>query len=247
MLFAHVLRGTSLVRIEVKEGDPCPADAVWIDLVAPTPGEDKLVESAIGVMVPTREEMAEIEISSRLYIENGARYMTATLLFNTETEKPGTTAITFIVAGNRLVTVRYDEPKPFSYLAGKLSKACAANTTGPSIMVELLDAILDVLAAVDVNLGAVHIRTRLRAQHVDDLRDFVGRAEPVHRNLLVHDLLGARREDRRVDLARRDGIDAHADADRSRTPSHASALPVPLSTSHRLRLRRDARASPRSR
>jgi magnesium transporter len=154
MLFAHLLRGTSLVRIEVKEGDPCPADAIWIDLVAPTPGEDKLVESAIGVMVPTREEMAEIEISSRLYIENGARYMTATLLFNTETEKPGTTAITFIVAGNKLVTVRYDQPKPFTYLAGKLSKACAANTTGPSIMVELLDAIIDRVADILEKLAA---------------------------------------------------------------------------------------------
>jgi magnesium transporter len=146
MLFAHVLRSSSLVRVEVKEGEPCPPDAVWIDLVVPTPGEDKIVEAAVGVMVPTREEMAEIEISSRLYIENGARYMTATVLYNTETEKPGTTAITFIIAGNKLVTVRYDEPKPFAYLAGKLSKACSVNATGPSVMVELLDAIIDRLA-----------------------------------------------------------------------------------------------------
>ena len=154
MLFAHVLRGSSLVRIEVKEGDPCPPDAVWIDLVAPTLGEDKIVESAIGVMVPTREEMAEIEVSSRLYIENGARYMTATVLYNTDTDKPGTTAITFIIAGSKLVTVRYDEPKPFSYLAGKLSKACAASTTGPSIMVELLDAIIDRVADILERLAA---------------------------------------------------------------------------------------------
>jgi magnesium transporter len=154
MLFAHVLRGASLVRIEVKEGEPCPPDAVWIDLVAPTIGEDRIVEQAIGVMVPTREEMAEIEISSRLYIENGARYMTATVMFNTDTDKPGTTAITFIIAGNKLVTVRYDEPKPFSYLAGKLSKACAATTTGPSIMVELLDAIIDRVADILEKLAA---------------------------------------------------------------------------------------------
>ncbi|MBY0531662.1 MAG: magnesium transporter CorA family protein [Xanthobacteraceae bacterium] len=154
MLFAHVLRGSSLVRIEVKEGEPCPPDAIWIDLVAPTAGEDKIVEAAVGVMVPTREEMAEIEVSSRLYIENGARYMTATVLYNTETDKPGTTAITFIIAGNKLVTVRYDEPKPFSYLAGKLSKACAANTSGPSIMVELLDAIIDRVADILERLAA---------------------------------------------------------------------------------------------
>ncbi len=154
MLFAHVLRGTSLERVEVKEGEACPPDAVWIDLVVPTIGEDKIVESAIGVMVPTREEMAEIEVSSRLYIENGARYMTATVLFNTDTDKPGTTAITFIIAGNKLVTVRYDEPKPFTYLAGKLSKTCAANTAGPSIMVELLDAIIDRVADILERLAA---------------------------------------------------------------------------------------------
>jgi len=154
MLFAHVLRGNSLERVEVKEGEACPPDAVWIDLVVPTIGEDKIVENAIGVMVPTREEMAEIEVSSRLYIENGARYMTATVMYNTDTDKPGTTAITFIIAGSKLVTVRYDEPKPFTYLAGKLSKVCSVNTNGPSIMVELLDAIIDRVADILERLAA---------------------------------------------------------------------------------------------
>ena len=63
----------------------CPADlaalpenAVWIDLDKPTPEEDRAVERLAGIAVPTREDMQEIEISSRLYVENGARYMTAT-------------------------------------------------------------------------------------------------------------------------------------------------------------------------
>jgi magnesium transporter len=146
MLFAHILRGASLERIEVKEGDPCPPNAIWLDMVMPTVAEDKIVEAAVGVMVPTREEMAEIEVSSRLYIENGARYMTATVLYNTETEKPGTTAVTFILAGQTLVTVRYDEPKPFTFLVNRLSRTCAANATGPTILVELLDSIVDRIA-----------------------------------------------------------------------------------------------------
>ncbi|KAH2819886.1 hypothetical protein KXV85_003356, partial [Aspergillus fumigatus] len=57
-----------------------PESAVWIDLVKPTAEEDKAVERLAGIAVPTREDMQEIEISSRLYIENGARYMTATLM-----------------------------------------------------------------------------------------------------------------------------------------------------------------------
>ena len=36
------------------------------------------MERLAGIAVPTREDMQEIEISSRLYVENGARYMTAT-------------------------------------------------------------------------------------------------------------------------------------------------------------------------
>ena len=48
-------------------------NAVWIDLLNPTQEEDRAVERLAGIAVPTREDMQEIEISSRLYIENSAR------------------------------------------------------------------------------------------------------------------------------------------------------------------------------
>ena len=76
--------------------------------------EDKLVERYLGIAVPTREEMQEIEVTSRLYVENGARYMTATLMCQSDTDTPKTTAVTFILSGHRLVTVRYDDPRPFA-------------------------------------------------------------------------------------------------------------------------------------
>src|SRR4029079_16187842 len=88
-----------------------PEGAVWIDLVTPTPQEDKLVERHVGVAVPTRAEMQEIEVSSRLYVENGARYMTATMMCQADTATPKTTPVTFILAGHRLVTVPYREPR----------------------------------------------------------------------------------------------------------------------------------------
>ena len=68
-----------------------PESAVWIDLIKPTAEEDHAVEGLAGIAVPTREDMQEIEISSRLYIENGARYMTATLMCASDTEIPRTT------------------------------------------------------------------------------------------------------------------------------------------------------------
>ena len=45
---------------------------VWADLFKPTKEEEATIEDWIGVDIPTREEMEEIEISSRLYSENGA-------------------------------------------------------------------------------------------------------------------------------------------------------------------------------
>ena len=41
--------------------------------------EEKLIETHFGIDVPTREEMKEIEASNRLYEDNGALYMTATV------------------------------------------------------------------------------------------------------------------------------------------------------------------------
>ena len=116
MLSAYVPRGTSLERRVIEEAGPVPEGAVWFDLVTPTLAEDKLLERALGIAVPTREEMQEIEVSSRLYVENGARYMTATLMCQSDTATPKTTPVTFILAGHKLVTVRYDEPKPFALI-----------------------------------------------------------------------------------------------------------------------------------
>ncbi len=83
---------------------------MWIDLVTPTVQEDKLTEKFLGIAVPTREEMQEIEVSSRLYVENGARYMTATLMCQSDTATPMTTAVTFILSSHRLCTVSLRRP-----------------------------------------------------------------------------------------------------------------------------------------
>ncbi len=77
MLSIYVAHGTTLEQIAVNPGSPPPDEAIWIDMVMPTVQEDKLVEKLLGIAIPTREEMQEIEVSSRLYVENGARYMTA--------------------------------------------------------------------------------------------------------------------------------------------------------------------------
>jgi magnesium transporter len=153
MLSVYIPRGTVLERKIVDEAGPMPEGAVWFDLVTPTMAEDKLLEAALGIAIPTREEMQEIEISSRLYVENGARYMTATLMYQSDTATPKTTPVTFILAGHRLVTVRYDEPRPFTLIGTKLARQCAPTVSGESIMMELLDAVIDRAADILERVG----------------------------------------------------------------------------------------------
>ncbi len=59
----------------------------------------------------------------------------------------------------------------------------------------------DMLAAVDMELGAIHIARLLGAKEIDGLGHLLGLAEAAERNLLLDDLLGAGRKDGGIDFA----------------------------------------------
>jgi magnesium transporter len=149
MMQAHMLRtygpgcdGRTLNAAE----EQIPDDAAWIDLEEPTHEEEALVERCIKVNVPTQDEMAEIEPSSRLYEENGALYMTISALRGVEEHQPTTTPISFVLADNRLVTVRYATPKPIRTFENHARRDPELVRDGPTALVRLLDAIIDRLA-----------------------------------------------------------------------------------------------------
>jgi magnesium transporter len=154
MLSIYVPADFALRKVEPGDLGSLPENAVWIDLVKPTAQEDHAVERLAGIAVPTREDMQEIEISSRLYVENGARYMTATLMCAADTGTPRITPVTFILANHRLVTVRYDLPKPFMLVENKLARSCAPGISGETVMLELLDAVIDRCADILERAGA---------------------------------------------------------------------------------------------
>ncbi len=123
-----------------------PDDAAWIDLEEPTNEEERLVERCIHVDVPTQDEMAEIEPSSRLYEKNGALYMTVSALRGVDEAHPSTTPIGFVLAENRLVTIRYATPKPVRTFENHARRDPELVRDGPTALVRLLDAIIDRLA-----------------------------------------------------------------------------------------------------
>ena len=104
------------------------------------------MDRALKIDVPTREEQQEIETSSRLYQEDGVHFMTATVLYQTETAEPATTPITFILAGNRLITLRYAEPRAFSIFIARCRKPDPSLTTGTAVLIGLIETIVDRMA-----------------------------------------------------------------------------------------------------
>src|SRR3978361_1375682 len=141
MFSVYIPSETSLKKAEVADPAALPEAAVWIDLVKPTAAEDHAVERLAGIAVPTREDMQEIEISSRLYVENGARYMTASLMCAADTPSPRITPVTFILSGHRLVTVRYDAPKPFTLVENKLARRAIAGINRAHVLLDTRDAV----------------------------------------------------------------------------------------------------------
>jgi magnesium transporter len=82
------------------------SQCTWIDLVDPTDEERAAVERAFGLRVPTRDELREIETSSRLQIEDGTLYMTAPLILANGGEPWIPEPTGFVLAKHVLLTVR---------------------------------------------------------------------------------------------------------------------------------------------
>jgi magnesium transporter len=145
-------------RLVASNGAPPapPGDgAVWLDLLSPTAAEDRLVEQTLGVSLPTREEMQEIEVSARLYSEAGAEFMTITALANLDSDEPVQTPVTFVLKGPMLATLRHLEPKAFLSFAARAQKANGvACATGEQIMLSLIEALTDRMADALERVGA---------------------------------------------------------------------------------------------
>lgn len=142
-----------LERRMIRSGDTIPADTVWIDMVEPTREEDRLVEALIGVAVPTREDMDDIEPSELLYHEDGARFLTVRLLFNADEAEPAIAAVTFIIQRKMLITVRYDEPRAFSMFVTRAGKPGGCGLTAEAVMSGLFETIIDRAAEVLQDTG----------------------------------------------------------------------------------------------
>lgn len=155
-----------LVEVPLNENGTPENDVLWIDLSDPTPGEEKQLEQWLGIPIPTHDDMTEIEESSRFYMENGAQYMTAPLIYAVN-DKRNIAPVTFILTGFRLVTVRYSHPQAVELFMLRVTKAgngiITQQCTGLTILTALIETATDRLADL---LEAVSARIENNSRNI---------------------------------------------------------------------------------
>ncbi len=169
MITLYNAQGSSSIGAEAVTVELLRA-ARWIDLATPSREEEVAIEQALQIEIPTREEMQEIETSSRLYKEFGALFMTATVVAYADSGSPISTAVTFILREDFLVTVRYAEPRAFLLAANNYRQHPEDYTDSSQTMMLLFEAltdrVADLLERVNENLDTVSA-TIFRAAEID--------------------------------------------------------------------------------
>lgn len=160
MITYYILSGDRLERRQHDDAQRgLPPGTLWIDLHHPTPEEERLLESHLQVNIPTREEMAEIEDSSRFYEDGNVLYMTTSVVGGITEHRPSTEEVTFVLSEKWLITVRYADLRSFREFENRCIRQLDANRSSTQLfalmMDSLVDRIADVLEAVQGQLSSM--------------------------------------------------------------------------------------------
>jgi magnesium transporter len=148
MIKAYNFDGSNLRKLKLNELKSHIATIVWVDLICPTAEEKTVVEDLLGIDIPTRDEMYEIELSSRLYQRNDTIFVTITIMTQLDTHHLESHALTFILHKKLLITVRYVEESPYNLIPEKAKFNSTSSQKENFILRVLLEDITEQLADV---------------------------------------------------------------------------------------------------
>ena len=187
MILAYVADGARLKRLPP---DADPARALWIDLFEPTDAEVAAIGRLGVTEVPTLADMEEIEVSSRLYREGGADYMTVVLPGASGSSAPISGPVCFILTRERLITVRHHAPRPFETYPDRADRVGTGCASAHSIFVSLMDEVVGRLADILEGIGAALDAGIAKVFREGDQADDETLQDALRRIALQSDLLG---------------------------------------------------------
>jgi len=156
---------------------------VWVDLHNPTPQEIDEACAICGLRIPTREQLDEIESSSRLQSNGDTLMLSVPITPYHPDQDPVSAPIGFVLTPKLLVTVRFDELHTFHKVGERLLATPEVRSSG-EIFIEIVEAIVD-YDADKLELIKADTRTVSRSVFHARPRRNVARKSAVLRDTLV--------------------------------------------------------------
>ena len=183
MINLFSVREGHLEQIQLAENEPLPCDAVWVDLVDPTPDLRARVESTYDVRLPDDEEIGEIEATSRFYMDEDGMHIHSVFLHDFE-ETPVNVTVAFIQKNGCLFTLHSEKLATFRLfrLAARHQPELARN--GISILLGLfenkVDHLADILESTYTGLNRVsQVVLGQTENHIEQQLESIARFEDI--------------------------------------------------------------------
>jgi len=113
MITVFHLHAGRIAEVQLDPTHNVPDEPAWIDLIRPSEDELRLLPQTLNLALPSREEIWRNHALNRMYTRDGTSYMTAALTDDAIAGQPRTSAVTFILTPDFLITIRDIDPPAF--------------------------------------------------------------------------------------------------------------------------------------
>ncbi len=130
----------------------------WYDLLDPTEEDRGSVQRATGLELPTREQLSEVELSSRVSYENNVLYLSVPGVSHTNDIAETPSPVGFVLSRDALVTIRYVDLRSFERVAAKLrqdGERVASIEIFARLIEEMVNSSADLLEEFGCDLGRI--------------------------------------------------------------------------------------------
>jgi magnesium transporter len=157
----------------------------WLDLLAPTPDEQATVEADYGLRLPSREDLSEVESSSRISEENGVLFMSIPVASHGHAGDEAPSPIGFVLSKKVLVTIRYAPSRSFDAAIARFAKCETGGSSAEAfatVVEEMVDMGADKLESVARELDTM---SRSVFRTARSQRNHPARSNDALRNALI--------------------------------------------------------------
>jgi magnesium transporter len=175
MLTAFLLENNRLIQHSVYDLSELTESVLWVDLIRPTREEQNLIQEAYGQVLPTPDELSEIEASARCYEDEDGLHIHAYFLHDME-DRPKTITVAFTLNKGRIFTFHEEELLPFRVFRMRARRQPGYATDALSILLGLFETNVERLADILEEMhAALEVANGLVFEtNEKDLRDFLG-------------------------------------------------------------------------